>query len=1611
MKRALRSFVLLWLFVFCAASQVLATQSLTLSSPSGPVYALETSHFKVTGDKLTRVTLKVYRLTGSSPNDKSLRKQVIQQTLNSAQPRSNMTFSMKVPAAGWYQAEASGGSATSFDEITFSASKRPIPGKPVPSLNLSGPEEVNPPGNTTFGANGTLLKNAVLRAWQLLPGGAQQSVFEQNKLLPPRPQDRNKPYDPTIRWSVPLKTPGVYLLEAKSNTGLKRLKYVRVSDIGVVTKRAPHQMLVYAVRLSTGLPLPKAAIRLDDKGVQETRYRKDDTPYQVWIRKPGPSRALTTQADGVAIFEDTPDDGIIAVSASAPDGSRTYNHETSVQNGSASDVKVLFYTERPVYRPGQTVYFKGVARRDLSLSGQRGPNGALFVPLPNARVDIEFTDAANDKFETLRLQTDGHGDFAGKVQLREQGAVGRYAVEMKITPAGAKESESFYNRFSVQEYRKPEYEVTITPQLDEPYAVQGKDVPVIISARYFFGGPVKGATLKYSGDASGEIKLDDNGEAKITLSNPTDKNNPSDRTLTLNAQVIDDANRIVESNASIFAPYTLVRPTLKFDKSVYDLQENAKILVRTVDPIGRAVSANVRVQLFFTRKTRVKNRETLRTYESSEEVSFFDQNVTTDQFGVATLSARLGRGGYIHAQATARDVNNRVQTFDSNIWVLSKEQTYWGNYNFPALEVVLDKTSYAPGETVRALITTSKERATALLTLQGDRIFMHKVLLLDGRVTLYEFKFPDSAAPGAYLVAGLPDGRRWVTDSAYIKAIAPAQMLNVQVKTAKNEYRPGTTAQYTVEVRDGLGKLQIADVSLGVVDKAIYGLANDETPEPIEFFYGSREDLVATSWEFPGEIAGGAYQRIEKAVPIRRNFQDTAYWNPFVRTNAQGVATLNVDLPDNLTTWRATARAFTDDTKAGATTSEVLVTKPLLTRLILPRFVTQSDHVQAQVIVQNNTNQTQNLRVSLRGEGIQTASVGEEIKGAQSGTVAPNGSASFNWTIGAEDYPVGGVAKLTATARTDEDASSENSDAQQLPLPILPRGVAVNSWQAGIVKDATSTWSMKLPQNFVHDASKLEISLSPSIAGPMIAALPNLIQYPYGCTEQTLSRFVPALAAARALQKLKLPPPAIADELPKIVERGRSTLYSYQHQDGGWGWWPDDDTDAYLTAYAVYGLSLAKEAGYEIERERIIRGTKAIQAHFGDKDVDADGRAFMMLAYATAIQVWNLDRAKELGEKEDYLGAVYEFRAKLSNYGLASLALAYARLADVGTSGQKMQLLTGDAARDYILKTHQSGESPYYLSANGRLYYRDPKTKQAIWVDIPARGVLAPSNQADAKRVVDANAKARLNELLDLLETRARRENGRSGPVASWQAGENEGSGWNDSDIEATAIALQVLARARPDSNLIQPTVAWLLQSRRGVQWQSTKDTAQVVIALADYLAQSKELAPDETVQVWVNGQMQREIKFTAADIGKADARVVVDGLNEDAQIEIRRVGNGVVYYSSKLTSYDVDGLKAPADNGFKIERHYQVQNEKGWWRDVSGPIANGTLVRVDLRVTIDTPREYILLEDFVPSGFEARPEDDAKANILEEHADCILDKMVVTDPPPGWSQLPVDAP
>lgn len=194
--------------------------------------------------------------------------------------------------------------------------------------------------------------------------------------------------------------------------------------------------------------------------------------------------------------------------------------------------------------------------------------------------------------------------------------------------------------------------------------------------------------------------------------------------------------------------------------------------------------------------------------------------------------------------------------------------------------------------------------------------------------------------------------KRFIFGQKLLQVSPQDRFLQVEVTPDNGEYKPREKARYTIKTTDAGGKPVSAEVSLSVVDEAIYAISEEMVPEIKRFFYGKRPNLVATTTSFVERYFGGAKK---EAREKRGDFRDTAYWNPTILTDENGEAKVELQLPDNLTTWRATARAHTLETSVGSGVNKVLARKKLLARLALPRFFVEGDTVSLGGIVHNST--------------------------------------------------------------------------------------------------------------------------------------------------------------------------------------------------------------------------------------------------------------------------------------------------------------------------------------------------------------------------------------------------------------------------------------------------------------------------------------------------------------------------------------------------------------------------------------------------------------------------------------------------------------------------------
>jgi hypothetical protein len=378
----------------------------------------------------------------------------------------------------------------------------------------------------------------------------------------------------------------------------------------------------------------------------------------------------------------------------------------------------------------------------------------------------------------------------------------------------------------------------------------------------------------------------------------------------------------------------------------------------------------------------------------------------------------------------------------------------------------------------------------------------------------------------------------------------------------------------------------------------------------------------------PGDELGGF------ALQIRRDFSDSAYWNAQLRTDANGKARVEFKLPDSLTGWQVVVTAISKDLHVGRHETSFRTAKALMVTPILPRFFTEGDKVRVWAGVHNRTDASQTVRVRLKAENGKVQAPAERDI-----TLEPKSDASVFWDFQAGDA---GSAELLLSAE-----SKAGSDASLKRLPIVRAGIEHIETVSGFCKD---TATIKLPEGVDPQQVVFEVRFTPSLTADLLDTLHYLVEYPYGCVEQTMSRFLPAIKVAQVLKRMRLDDPELSRKLPGVVRAGIHRLLDLQHEDGGWGWWEKDQTHPIMTPYALYGLLEAEKAGYDVGSNAIQRGLGRLKQFIEDARYKSADRIYGMYVYGQRHPL-----------PDNWWGFIEDQHAagKLSDYALAlSLELA-----------------------------------------------------------------------------------------------------------------------------------------------------------------------------------------------------------------------------------------------------------------------------------------------------------------------------------------------------------------
>jgi uncharacterized protein YfaS (alpha-2-macroglobulin family) len=371
-------------------------------------------------------------------------------------------------------------------------------------------------------------------------------------------------------------------------------------------------------------------------------------------------------------------------------------------------------------------------------------------------------------------------------------------------------------------------------------------------------------------------------------------------------------------------------------------------------------------------------------------------------------------------------------------------------------------------------------------------------------------------------------------------------------------------------------------VAVAVVDEAIFAVRPDLTPDLFTLFWGLRPNLVQTRASAPEEVSGGAYQRSSNQIaPVRERFLDTAHWDAhLVTTGATGEARVRFVFPGNLTSWRATALAVTDDTQVGKAVSNVAVSRPVMLRLGAPRLLVQGDQLAVTATVHNRTDRGARMMVTLSTETRQTDAAGilQPVRISQQivQRIPAGGEKTVPWHLPPAALTGNNVVLNGTVYAMDvaEENRADFSDALRISVPVVPRGIATRVGAGAVLTGgAPTTLTLPLPSDRIEPATTVRLSVQAGLSQvARDAARAVLDDRPWGSRGAADQLLIAAemLAVGR-------PAASVYPVNPKTIRDTLARLSRYQNGSGAWGWWENTPDDPVTTAHVVHALAALRD--------------------------------------------------------------------------------------------------------------------------------------------------------------------------------------------------------------------------------------------------------------------------------------------------------------------------------------------------------------------------------------------------------------------------------------------------
>ncbi len=979
---------------------------------------------------------------------------------------------------------------------------------------------------------------------------------------------------------------GVFGFQVSTKGYGTQTKVLLYSDLGALAHWNQSELIAFVHDIESLAPMASARVTLySDKHQPLAEGRTDRlgvVKLSGWSQSHGrPAMVVAETSSDFTFLKLDPNN----------EGTRAIDHTAPLFDRDGYDAFV--YSDRELYRPGETVYLRWIARTNYGDA------------LANIPLQLVVLKPNGQELFTRPVSLSDFGGGETEINTQQAYPTGKYRAELRV-PGGSRVVGSY--SFSLEEFVPNRMKAEV--ELAKSKWRGGEENKAIISALHLFGAPAadreaeavlyfrKGgftserwADFRFDNDSTytpesrnlGRVKTGADGRAEFTFSYEPDAEATFPLTVDVVGRVFELGGRAVQgrSSALLLPSETLLGVSVE-ERGGSEIVVHAAAVAADESP---APLENVTVTLeremwsYYVRRYYGRNQPNwTRTYTEiqSEEVSLAE--------GRGRLSLNLDNYGYY-----------RVRVHSPETQMVSTASLYrsWRGVNVvdssqPSLvRLFPDKERYTVGDTAVVRIEAPFD-GTALVALQGERINELTPIQLEDGVGSIEVPLTKNDYPNIWVEATVihqiePGAASTHPYSSFamtpLRVDDPQRALRVDLLNAPDEIRPNTEIRLEIETRSADAAPVEAEVTVALVDEGIHAITHYDSPDPLAWLGRQRKPDFNRSHYYdritfnPERIEpGGDAMRSALAKRATSNLENwikpLALWSGVTRTGKDGRATVTYTAPQFTGSLRLVVVA-NNDAATGAQSTNVLVRQPYLVRASLPRFLLPGDQAQSRMVMFNHSGEARQVKLKWQIHGALIEDASE-----RSFQLAPGGEQSIDLDIEAGEAI--GQGRLAWSALITDEQGNEIERLENSALLPVRAPASFQSRHEMVVLPAGERIDIQNDHFIDDDLAEIEISVGASPALQLYDALSYVIHYPYGCVEQTTSRLLPmyllrkeSALTAMAMQKQGL--------LHHYIQAGVDRLFAMQTPSGGLGYWPGDERPyAYGSIYALHFLALVE---------------------------------------------------------------------------------------------------------------------------------------------------------------------------------------------------------------------------------------------------------------------------------------------------------------------------------------------------------------------------------------------------------------------------------------------------